>query len=51
MPVAAPQDTADPLARTAADIALLSSFLAGPDPEDPARWGWGKRCRFFVVLR
>ncbi len=36
MPVAAPQDTAGPIARTVADVALLLSVLAGPDPEDPA---------------
>jgi amidase len=36
MPVAAPQDTAGPIARTVADTALLLSVLAGPDPEDPA---------------
>ena len=36
MPVAAPQDTAGPMARTVADVALLLTVLAGPDPEDPA---------------
>jgi len=36
MPVAAPQDTAGPMARTVADVALLLTVIAGPDPEDPA---------------
>jgi amidase len=36
MPVAAPQDTVGPIARTVADVARLLSVLAGPDPEDPA---------------
>ena len=36
MPVAAPQDTAGPMARTVADVALLLTIIAGPDPEDPA---------------
>jgi len=36
MPVAEPQDTAGPMARTVSDVALLLSVLAGPDPEDPA---------------
>ena len=35
MPVAAPQDTVGPMARTVADVALLLTVLAGPDPEDP----------------
>jgi amidase len=36
MPVAEPQDTAGPIARTVADVALLLSVIAGPDPQDPA---------------
>ncbi|WP_421724319.1 amidase [Bauldia sp.] len=36
MPVAAPQDTVGPMARTVADVARLLTVLAGPDPEDPA---------------
>ena len=36
MPVAAPQDNVGPMARTVADVALLLTVLAGPDPEDPA---------------
>lgn len=36
MPVAEPQDTAGPLARTVSDVALLLSVLAGPDPQDQA---------------
>jgi amidase len=36
MPVAAPQDTVGPIARTVADTALLLSVLVGRDPEDPA---------------
>jgi amidase len=36
MPVAAPQDTAGPIARTVADVALLLTVIAGPDPDDPA---------------
>ncbi|MEM7023916.1 MAG: amidase [Pseudomonadota bacterium] len=36
MPVAAPQDTVGPMARTVADVALLLTILAGPDPDDPA---------------
>jgi amidase len=36
MPVAAPQATAGPIARTVADVALLLTVIAGPDPEDPA---------------
>lgn len=36
MPVAEPQDTAGPIARTVSDVALLLSALAGPDSEDPA---------------
>jgi amidase len=35
MPVAESQDTAGPMARTVADVALLMSVLAGRDPEDP----------------
>ncbi len=36
MPVAEPQDTAGPIARTVADVARLLTVLAGPDPDDPA---------------
>lgn len=36
MPVAEPQDTAGPIARTVSDVALLLSVLAGPDPQDKA---------------
>lgn len=36
MPVAESQDTAGPMARTIADVALLMSVLAGRDSEDPA---------------
>ncbi len=36
MPVAAPQDTVGPMARTVADLALLLDIIAGPDPQDPA---------------
>ena len=36
MPVAESQDTAGPMARTVADVALLMSVLAGRDPEDLA---------------
>ena len=36
MPVAAPQDTVGPMARTVADVARLLTVLAGPDPDDPA---------------
>lgn len=36
MPVAEPQDTAGPMARTVADVALLLSVLAGRDPGDSA---------------
>lgn len=34
--VAAPQDTAGPMARSVADLALLLNVLAGCDPDDPA---------------
>ncbi|MEB3263861.1 MAG: amidase family protein, partial [Synechococcus sp.] len=34
--VAAPQDTAGPMARSVADVALLLNALAGRDPDDPA---------------
>ncbi|MEM1360684.1 MAG: amidase [Pseudomonadota bacterium] len=36
MPVAAQQDTAGPFGRYVADVALLLSAIAGPDPTDPA---------------
>lgn len=36
MPVAAPQDTAGPMARSVADLALLLNALTGRDPLDPA---------------
>ncbi|MGD9659485.1 MAG: amidase family protein, partial [Methylocystis sp.] len=36
MPVAAPQDTAGPIARTVTDVAIVLSALAGQDREDPA---------------
>ena len=36
IPMAYSYDTIGPLARSAADCALLLSALAGPDPEDPA---------------
>ena len=36
MPVAEPQDTAGPIARSVSDVALLLSVLAGPDPQDKA---------------
>lgn len=35
MPVAAPQDTVGPMARTVADVACLLTVISGPDPEDP----------------
>ena len=41
VPVAAPQDTAGPMARTVADVALLLTIIAGPDPEDPATMAEG----------
>ncbi|MCR9089591.1 MAG: amidase [Rhodobacteraceae bacterium] len=34
--VAEPQDTVGPMARTVADVAVLLSAMAGPDPSDPA---------------
>ncbi|MGH9006473.1 MAG: amidase family protein [Acidimicrobiales bacterium] len=36
LPIAPSQDTAGPMARTAADAALLLRGMAGPDPSDPA---------------
>jgi amidase len=36
VPISAMQDTAGPMARTVADIALLLSVIAGTDPDDPA---------------
>ena len=36
MPVAAPQDTAGPMARTVADLATVLTALTGIDPRDPA---------------
>ncbi|MEM9515789.1 MAG: amidase [Actinomycetota bacterium] len=36
MPVADPQDTVGPMARTVRDVALLLTVLAAPDPDDPA---------------
>jgi amidase len=36
MPVAEPQDTAGPIARTVADVAILLSALSCRDPQDPA---------------
>ena len=42
MPVAEPQDTAGPIARTVSDVALLLSVLAGPDPKDPATMADGR---------
>ncbi len=35
MPLSQSLDTVGPLARTAADCALLLALMAGPDPEDP----------------
>jgi amidase len=37
--VAAPQDTAGPMARTVADLAAVLTVLAGEDPRDPATRG------------
>ncbi len=36
MPVAAPQDTAGPMARSVADLVLVLNALTGLDPRDPA---------------
>jgi amidase len=36
VPISASQDTAGPMARSAADAALLLSVIAGSDPADPA---------------
>lgn len=36
IPISASQDTAGPIARTAADAAILLQAMAGRDPEDPA---------------
>ncbi len=36
VPIAPSQDTAGPMARSAADAALLLGAMAGPDPDDPA---------------
>ena len=35
VPIAHSQDTAGPIARTAADAAILMAVIAGPDPRDP----------------
>jgi amidase len=40
--VAAPQDTAGPMARTVADLAAVLTALAGEDPRDPATRGSGE---------
>ena len=39
VPIAHSQDTAGPMARTAADAAALLAVLAGADPDDPATAG------------
>lgn len=36
MPVAAPQDTAGPMARSVSDLAIVLNALTGEDPSDPA---------------
>ncbi len=36
IPIAASQDTAGPMARTVADVAVLLGAISGPDPDDPA---------------
>ena len=36
VPIAHSQDTAGPMGRTAADVALLAAVLQGPDGQDPA---------------
>lgn len=39
IPIAASQDTAGPMARTARDAALLAQVMQGPDERDPATHG------------
>ena len=36
IPIAGSQDTAGPIGRTVADVAVLLGAMAGPDPRDPA---------------
>lgn len=46
LPISGTLDTAGPLARTAADAALLLSALAGRDPRDAATAGTPEHCAF-----
>ncbi|MCL2497062.1 MAG: amidase family protein [Symbiobacteriaceae bacterium] len=48
IPIAASQDTAGPMGRSVADVALLMQVMAEEDPQDGATWGTSTLCENYL---